>query len=258
MSNPISNGSDKSKPKELVWAYGVTTVPERRHTTLQPTLDSLRNGGFAYPRLFVDGAPPREHNSWGIVNASVTFRWPRVGAMKSWIMALAELYWREPRADRYALFQDDFVCVRNLRQYIDLWFPPKGYLNLYTFPHNQMRITDVATGNANIGWFETNQKGQGAVGLVFDYQGVEALLTSQYMLKKPLCPLRGHKNVDGAVVVVMRQGGFIEYCHSPTLLQHMEGPSTLGNRPHPPGILFPGVTFDAMRLLEPDIVFSDR
>lgn len=236
----------------LVWSYGVTTIPERHTDLLRITLGSLAEAGFPQPRLFVDGAAAKEHATYLSSPYEVTFRRPRVGAMKNWILSLGELYYREPKADRYALFQDDFVTHKNLRLYLEACpFPDRGYWNLYTFPQNQMMAFDGE--KIRRGWFPSNQRGRGAVALVFGYSAVEALLTSDYMMKKVLCSRRGHKNIDGAVINVMRtlsDPPFTEYVHSPTLVQHIGEESSIGNRPHPAALGFYGPGFDARNFLE--------
>lgn len=234
----------------LVWSYGVTTIPERASNLLPITLQSLKAAGFPSPRLFIDGCS--DHPNCYLEK---TQRYPRVGAMKNWILSLGELYYREPKADRYALFQDDFVTHKNLRLYLEACpFPDRGYWNLYTFPQNQMLAFDGE--KIKRGWFPSNQRGRGAVALVFGYPAVEALLTSDYMLKKVLCSRRGHKNIDGAVINVMRTLSvppFTEYVHSPTLVQHIGEESSIGNRPHPDALGFYGPGFDARNFLEAPI-----
>src|SRR5688572_13834079 len=95
------------------WAYGVTTVPKRRRDLLPRTLGSLAAGGFAAPWLFVDGCD--ELPGWRAEfvapgrAAGVTCRYPLVRAYANWGLALGELWLRDPHADRYAVFQDDFV-----------------------------------------------------------------------------------------------------------------------------------------------------
>lgn len=245
----------------MLWSYGITTVQERLNTTLPTTIKSLARAGFPKPRLFIDGVDIADQ--WRSFNLNISSRWPRVGAMQNWIMSLTELYYREPTADRYVIFQDDIICVSNLRTYLEHCLyqpqsqsqpqptlPDKSYLNLYTVLQNQMLVTmDYNTVGA--GWFQSNQKGKGALGLVFGIDAVRTILSSEYMQKKILCPIRGHKNIDGAVINVMRMNGFIEYCHSPSLIQHIGiESSTVENKPKKPAPLFHGESFDALNYLQ--------
>lgn len=172
---------------QLRWSYGVTTVPERRTSTLPRTLASLERAGFPNPRLFVDG--DTESRDWDRIGLEKTFRWPRMYAYPSWLLGVWELYLRNPNADRYAMFQDDLVTYRNLRRYLEVipYPDPKppskhgpaahpGYLNLYTFPHNY----DLCPMHGRYtGWFMSDQSGKGAVALVFSRTALVALLTNQ-------------------------------------------------------------------------------
>lgn len=231
----------------MKWSYGVTTVESRRETLLPSTLASLAAAGFDDPRLFVDGCS--DVFPWQAFGLPLTVRHDRVRTFGNWILTLWELYLREPNADRYAIFQDDFVTVRNLRQYLESApFPDQGYLNLYTFPENQWRCEKSFRG-----FFLANQLGKGAVALVFDRRGVETLLGSHSMVMKPQDPHKGHKSVDGAIVHAMQKVGWQEYCHSPSLTQHTGIESSMGNRQHAQARSFPGENFDAMSLLKPEV-----
>lgn len=232
----------------LRWACGVTAVPQRRYDLLPRTLASLAAAGFPPPRLFVDGTDdgPGWAASFGL---EVTARWPRVNAVNSWVLALWELYARDPRADRYALFQDDLVCVRNLRAYLEACpYPERAYLNLYTFASNQSIAPLGPGGKQRPGWYESNQLGRGAVALVFSREAAVTLLASRNTVDKP-ASVRGHKSLDGMVVTSMQLAGWREYVHSPSLTQHTGEASTMGNMPHQPAPSFPGEGFDALELL---------
>ena len=222
----------------LSWSYGVTTVPERLRDLLPRTLASLAAAGFSAPRLFVDGAE-------GIAThfgLDVTYRYPRIRTFCNWWLALVELYVRNPAADRYAIFQDDFITYRNLRPYLEQWYPEKGYLNLYTFPVNQQLAKRE-------GWYESNQRGKGAVALVFNREAVTTLLTQPHFVGRPQNAHRGHKSVDGGVVTALTKVGFKEYVHNPSLVQHTGLESSMGNKKHALATSFRGEQFDAMELL---------
>lgn len=227
----------------MKWAYGVTTVPQRRRDLLVRTLGSLRAAGFPEPRLFVDGE--RDPRSWeDEFNLGVTARWPTIRTYGNWVLSLAELYIREPAAERYAVFQDDFVTYRNLRQYLESCkYPENGYWNLYTFPSNQALCP-----RGHRGWYESNQMGRGAVALVFDRSVVLSLLTHQHMVERPMDAHRGHKAVDGGVVEAFRKMGGKEYVHNPSLVQHTGLVSSMGNKPHKLAESFCGEEFDATLL----------
>ena len=211
----------------MKWAYGVTTVPERRLSLLPQTLNSLCDAGFGNPRLFVDGCEdPSLYNTFG---RPVTYRPnPPLKIVGNWMLGMWELYVRDPSADRYAMFQDDVLCVGNLREYLEASpFPKKGYLNLLTHEENKKWTKNKP------GWCEALQRGLGAVGLVFDREGLQTILASGHMVRKPT--LAGHhgtrswKKLDGGVLEGMRGAGYKEYVHNPSLLQHCGLESSLGN-----------------------------
>lgn len=233
----------------LTWSYGVTTVPSRRDDLLPRTLASLKRAGFDAPRLFVDGADGGAGLSYEReFGLPVTARWPLSRAHNNWYLALTELYVREPRADRYAIFQDDVVAVRNLRSYLDgAPYRANTYLNLYTFPENAA----VVPSGAADGFHPSNQKGKGALGLVFDSVACRTLLMSEHMLRRPESPPRGWEAIDGGVVDSLRKAGYKEVCHRPSLLDHTGEVSSLGHKAYPSGVGFPGEDFDATTWLPP-------
>lgn len=227
---PVPQVPTPPPAKGLSWSYGVMTVPARRATHLPRTLASLATAGFDAPRLFVDGEA--DCQSWrSQFGLEVTCRWPNLRTFGNWAFALAELYVRDPWAERFAVFQDDLVCCRDLRAYLDSCEYPtgKGYWNLYLFPKNEAH----AVRQGREGWYESNQRGLGAVGLVFDREAVLALLTSRHMAERPLDRRRGWRAVDGGIVTAMNKAGYREMVHYPSLVQHTGDVSSMGNKPHP-------------------------
>lgn len=235
--------------KVMLWAYGVTTITLRRETLLPRTLASLKRAGFVEPTLFVDGTKDIEgwEREFGlpVVARSTTIR-----TYGNWVLALGELLIRNPTAERFAMFQDDFVTYPNLRPFLERNEYPhrKGYWNLYTFPANQ-ELCVTKEGNQVKGWFESNQRGLGAVALVFDKQAVLDLLTHSHMIGRPLSVDRGWRAVDGGIVTAMKKVGYKEMVHNPTLVQHSGLVSSMGNRKHPLATSYRGEQFDAMTLL---------
>lgn len=236
----------------MKWAYGVTTVSTRLGDLLPRTLGSLLRGGFPQPHLFIDGANSLEgYKQFGL---PMTCHYPNVRTYGNWSLAMHELYYRNTDADRYVLFQDDLVVVQNLRQYLEKSdMPTDGYLNLYTVPENE-RLAQT-----NLRWFHSNQQGKGALALVFTRQLLLELLNSRVWLEKPMDPNRGHKNIDGCIVHIMSTryyGKYKEYCHNPSLVQHVGEQSSMGNTwKHTPE-RFPGEEFDALSLIGPQAPYT--
>jgi hypothetical protein len=170
------------------------------------------------------------------------------------MLSLWELYLREPTADRYAIFQDDLVAVKGLRQYLDACeYPRKGYWNLYTVPGN------LGFSGDKQGWHKASRDGKGALGLVFSREAVVTLSQQQYFLVRPQDTRRGHQSIDGAVWTAFKNASWTEYVHSPSLLQHTgNGRSSMEHPVNASWALsdcFPGEGFDATSLFkQPEIV----
>lgn len=260
----------------MLWSYGITTVPQRRVTTLSATVRSLAAAGFENPHLFIDGA--ESSHLWNTQFpglSGVTCRSPTVRTAGNWVLSLYELYYRVPNADRYAVFQDDFVTYRGLREYLERCQYPdgsgkaqkvygaetaRGYLNLYTFPQNQALCPRLAEPHGNLqkeGWYLSNQLGKGAVALVFNRDAVIVLLHSRHLAFRPLDVNRGHWAIDGGVVQALKDtpsthelgGPWYEFVHNPSLVQHIGHPSTLDKGEQPDSLSFRGEGFDVRSLL---------
>jgi hypothetical protein len=242
----IRGARDKASlvAQSKTWEYGVTTVIERIGDLLPRTLASLSAAGFDKPRLFVDGQEDgSRYEKFGL---PVTTRYPKVRTAGNWILSLWELYLRNPKADRYAIFQDDFVTYRNLRSYLNLCeYPSKGYWNLLSFMQNESIV------NESKGWVPAKKlTGRGAVALVFDKDAVQVLLSSPHMSKRAENPSRGHKVIDGAIVQAFHNMEWNEYIHSPSLVQHTGLESSMGNSRHPLAKSYRGEDFDAMDFID--------
>lgn len=227
----------------MEWAFGVTTVPERFEQPLERTISSLFLGGFYVPHLFVDGS--HNHSVYAGFGLDVTVRWPRIGAFGNWWLGMWELYIRHPRADLYAMFQDDIVCCRNVRQYLEQRSPVgMTYMNLCMYPQNY-------DAGFSTGWHGATKRGLGAQGLVFSRAAIRTLLSarSDYLLNKPQFP-RGHQNLDGSVADAMADAGYMEVVHNPSLIAHVGEVSTIPRHGRQPDTAeFPGEEFDAMSLI---------
>ena len=231
------------------WAYGVTTVPERRLSLLPQTLNSLCDAGFGDPRLFVDGCD--DPSSYTVFGRPITCRPnPPLKVVGNWMLGMWELYVRDPEAERYAMFQDDVLCVSNLREYLESYpYPAKGYLNLITHRENEKWT------KGKPGWCEALQRGLGAAGLVFDRNALQTILSSGHMARKPASAgphkIRSWKKLDGGILEGMKAAGYKEYVHNPSLLQHCGLESSIGNTGGSFTTTiqsFPGTAMDAMNL----------
>lgn len=225
----------------MEWSYGVTCVPERFDSTLPLTLESLAAAGFPEPRLFVDGAaslPPH------LQRYEATFRNPRIRAYGNWMLALWELYVRNPRAERFMLVQDDVIFYRNLRGFLErMAYPERSYLNLFCYPENEKAVR---------GFYPSpKQEGKGALALVFNRDAVQMLFSSKHMADRPVDPNLGHMRIDGGVVSAASKAGFKEYVHNPTLVQHIsESSIVVPGKRCPTARTWRGDDYDALELLK--------
>jgi hypothetical protein len=211
------------------WQYGITTCTDRLQGTLTRTLASLVLAGFDKPRLFCDGPVTTEAaKSLGL---EITIHNPPIKTFGNWITALWELYLRDPDADRYAIFQDDVVAVKNLRAYLDRYtIADKSFWNLYTHEFSEKKL------KGKLGWNKPARIGLGGLGFVFDRDGVAALLSSERIAKRPQWKPNGSsgkrwwKSLDGQVSDALLRVGYTELVHSPSLLQHADkNSSSIGN-----------------------------
>jgi hypothetical protein len=256
-----------------MWSYGVTTVPSRIGDLLPQTLHSLALAGFGEPRLFVDGVQGGSDVDYRKFDLPVTIRDNSVHLYPHWVLSAWELYFRNPWAEYYAIFQDDFVAVKNMRLYIEaVPYPERGYLNLFTFLH----LNEAVIKGKPPGWYEAGslnglpggpQAGHGAVALVFRKDAMIALLDSGYLATRVQDHLRKGKDkqpeknglprafthADGGIVTAMNMhpnGPWREYVHAPSLVQHQGHKSTTGSGILPQARSFPGVEFDALDFLK--------
>ncbi|HYE70412.1 MAG TPA: hypothetical protein VD932_02690 [Aquabacterium sp.] len=238
----------------------------RRSDLLPRTLESLRVAGFPSPRLFVDGGIPASalYRDLGLpttvrdqVCRAVPDR-PRVRAhghaFGNWLLGALELLVREPQADRYAIFQDDVIACRNLREYLERsTYPDHGYLNLYTVKLNER----FKPRDQSKGWFVTSQRGLGAVALVFSRDALLGVFSNDHLVRRLIDLKRGPQAIDGGVVEAAKKAGWREYCHWPSLVQHIGTRSAIGNNlanPDPEKNFatapsFPGEDHDALSYL---------
>lgn len=144
----------------------------------------------------------------------------------------------------YAIFEDDLIISRGAAAYLErTTTQPDSYFNLYTSLSNQRRFS-----NGSTGWTLSNQRGQGAVGLVFRRDVFLKLLSEPAMLKHAMNPDAGRGNVDGMVITALGKHTVIEYVHSPSIVQHMGDVSVMGHGTFPKATSFRGEEFDLMTL----------
>lgn len=240
----------KAEMKHIVWSYGVVAVNSRVDTVLPETLRSLHNAGFPQPLLFMDG-----NIEWYQAEelchrvSMMHMNSHRVGNLRNWISAIHGVYFANPHADRYAIFEDDIYAVKNLRRFLELSDLkrkyPDGYFSLYVQKSN----LDFTEGKP--GWHVSNQRGDGALGLVFDDRTMPLLLSSPVFADRMKDARKAYNSAkaDGAIQKALEKHRYREYVFNPSLLQHRGTPSTIGNGYGRIPKTFPGEEFDALSLL---------
>lgn len=247
----------------MKWAVGLITVPSRRETLFPRTLASLEAAGFDRPRVFIDGDD--DALAWYRWSINAVVRGDPLGNFGNWYLGLAELYCRNPDADRFLMFEDDLVAVRGLREYLEATpMPDRGYCNLYTGGEGNPLLAEK---QAHPGWFHSDQRAAGALGLMFDNQTTTQLLGSLVFVRHLQQMSDGMMRVDGAVCLALRsdpRATVSEYVHKPSLIQHTgSGASLIEPIRRKMGLsvhqyeqpmtspLFPGEEFDARELIKP-------
>lgn len=136
----------------------------------------------------------------------------------------------------FALFQDDLLACRDLRRYLEVCkLPTDGYFNLFTMPEPYQ----IARPN-EFGWFKSNQKGRGAVGLIFTRDAIMTLLQQKHMVDNFQDNHLGDRNVDGGISDAFRKAGWFEYVHNPSLIQHTGVESSMASKIYPEADSFQG------------------
>lgn len=203
------------------WAVGLTTAP-RSIPTLSPCISSLRDAGWAHPRLFVEpgtDVPPE------FSELPKSLRDETLGAFPNWYLGVTELFLRQPRAEAFLICQDDILLSRGLRRYLEhrLW-PSEtvGVVSLY-------RPSCYPEGDA--GTFTDENRGWsswGALAYVFSNPGVRQLLADPILLNhRHHGPGGGLRNIDSIVGAWCERQQLPYYVHTPSLVQHIGDTSTI-------------------------------
>ena len=114
----------------LSWAVGMLTAP-REKSTIDRTLASLCRAGFDQVHIF---AEPGSRIPGEFRHLPVTYQGRKLGNLGNFCTSLITLFMQEPRADCYAIFQDDIEVAAGLKTWCDTEFWPHGagLVSLYT------------------------------------------------------------------------------------------------------------------------------
>ncbi len=235
------------------WAVGVTTAP-RKSATLRRTLKSLRQSGWTTDTIFVfaEAGSARLLATVGMGPLKIIRRAPpATGAWPSFLLALSELYLRDPHADAYLMLQDDVDLVQGLKEYLveNLWPAQEcGVVSLHT-PRHLTSEGGAGFYKAQLGWSTW-----GAQGFVFPNASVRAILSDRKVIEHRMRGIGdGMKNVDSVIGDWCLRSGQPFWLHSPSLAEHTGLHSTLWQVSSLEGRRsagdFPGTTTDIRALM---------
>lgn len=204
------------------WAIGMTTAP-RKPATLERSLESLAAAGWTGPRIF---AEPSVALPAGFAMLPVTRREPRIGAFPNWLLGLAELVMRQPRAEAYMMCQDDVLFAAGLRDYLERLLWPSSDVGV---------VSAYCPGG--YGWherppgFHRDERGWGswgALAYVFPNPSARALLSDPVVINhRHQGPGNGLQHIDSVVGAWAVRTGRPYFVHVPSLTQHIGHTSTI-------------------------------
>lgn len=235
--------------KDDEWAIGVTTAP-RATVSLPQSLASLWRAGFRDVRIFAEPGSVVPQCDGVVENPA------RFGVFQNWFRSLRRLREEKPAARFYAIFQDDVVYCRGLREFLanDLWFADNiGFVSPY---RSEGKMIAVGKGkrvfrpsdhyiDATHGRRQKCRKGNGLWGActyVMPRESVDLLLAD------PSLQVR-ERMIDLAIHVVLAQHGRDAWYYCPSLADTMRGIQSsighgAGGRGMSAGASFVGEEFD--------------
>ena len=97
------HSENSSTGQSWPWGIGIMTCDQRPKSTLQRTLENFRGTGFATPEVFAD--------------------LKKQGSIWNWHRAMFYLVEHYPDAKAYAILEDDIICAKDIREYLEqeLW-----------------------------------------------------------------------------------------------------------------------------------------
>jgi hypothetical protein len=223
------------KTRKSSWAVGLTTT-RRTRSTIKYTLNNLANNGFQ-PTIFAEPNSyiPEDYKHYNIVQRETKY-----GAFKNWYEGIKELRRSNPNASFYAMFQDDLILCKNVKDYIEntVWPEGAGVLSGYTPVHYK--------GERGWNWVNKGEHLWGAVALFFKGDAIDSIIEHP-----TIKDWDGHRNIDSRLGLWAQETGFKTFYHTPSLSQHIGDESTVCDAPAT-GMRaagdFMGEEFDIMQL----------
>lgn len=215
------------RPDEL-WAVGMTTAPRSSPSILR-SLQSLAAAGWTDVRVFAEPGSTVPRAPGVVVNERTR------GVFQNWYQGLRTLREEKPDAKFYALFQDDVVHCRGLKEFLerDLWFSDKvGFVSTYRSAckliasgrTREYRNSDIYI-DLTDGVRQRCKRSNGLWGActyIFPARAVDVLLAEEMLAKRD-------RKIDLAIHIVLAAAGLEAWYYKPSLSQHIDGPSSIGH-----------------------------
>jgi hypothetical protein len=158
--------------------------------------------------------------------------WPhKTGDWGGWYAALSFLHATSPESDYYVMFEDDIVIAPNVKTYVEKWIKyidSLGCLCLYTPHPHRSEIAHLVTNEVSHGW-----RLWGAQAVVFTQTSLRKFLGSQIVIgyrDSEIGKSNAHK--DALLGMWGEQENLGIFYHTPSLVQHLNLKSLIGNNPH--------------------------
>ncbi len=217
---PTAQGPQSQVPR-LAWTVGVITAP-RKHPTIHRTLKSLHAAGFDSAHLFAEPGSwiPKEFRRF-----PVTVHGRALGNLGNFFSSLVALYFADPHAECYAIFQDDVELAEGLRSWCDGQFWPQNVGLVSLFTSRVYSGEEVGWRVLKLGHYRTF----GAQALVFRRDVLEEFVKDGAALRYSMT----RAVFDDAVLGewATRAGIGIAY-HTPSLVQHIGAAAAIRGRGH--------------------------
>jgi hypothetical protein len=229
------------------WCVGITACP-RTTGVVDQVIDSLRQNDWQ-PTIYAEPETKIDTKDARIVRRDKIY-----GCWTNWICALHDMYVNDVHAEGYAIFEDDILICKNLRNYLEHLMPRferLGALSLYT-PERQARMH---FGQACV--HDNAYRGDavwGTQAVVFSNYSLAFFLSSRTTINHRRIGIGkgNNKNRDSAIGVWAKAENQPFYYHTPSLVQHVGEESSVEHEFHCASD-FVGDSYDAMQLLPLEI-----
>lgn len=207
------------------WAVGMTTAPRSKPTIFR-CLASVHAAGFrptifAEPGSIVTG-----------LDAPVILRTERLGCWRNYVQTLRDLLRLNPTAEAIMIWQDDVVACRDLREFLehDLWPSiTTGVVSVYS-------PEEYESGEA-VGIDKRRRMVLGVCAAIYPRAVAERLVSPEFASDWRGCHNpKGHvaephlkKAADAWVADCLARMKLGVYHYRPSLVQHLDAPSSIGH-----------------------------